>query len=115
MRAVATGAALTGAMVLAGWSAVRAAVARIERNPDPLPRDLLAREPKGKEVLINRPDGTALRAVVAGEGPPVVLAHGGYMTLAAGVGRASPGCSTVPCPGWGRPTCQRFWRMSRPT
>ena len=81
MRAGAMGAALTGAMALAGWGAARAAVARIERNPDPFPRDLLAREPERKEVLINRPDGTALRAMVAGQGPPVVLAHGGYMTL----------------------------------
>ncbi|HZE17189.1 MAG TPA: hypothetical protein VE197_16640 [Mycobacterium sp.] len=45
MRAGAMGAALTGAMALAGWGAARAAVARIERNPDPFPRDLLAREP----------------------------------------------------------------------
>ena len=79
MRAgLAGGAALAviGAIGVAGWWAAVAAVAAIERNPDPLPRDRLAREPQGEEVLIERPDGTVLRAVVAGEGPTVVLAHG---------------------------------------
>jgi pimeloyl-ACP methyl ester carboxylesterase len=60
---------------------MRIVVARIERNPDPFPRELLAREPDGDEVLINRPDGTVLRALVAGEGPPVVLAHGYGVSL----------------------------------
>jgi non-heme chloroperoxidase len=71
MRRIATfagGTALVGAMGVAGWGAARAAVAAIERNPDPFPRDQLAREPEGEEVLINRPDGTVIRAVVAGEG-----------------------------------------------
>ena len=78
MRRIATlagGTALVGAMGVAGWGAARAAVAAIERNPDPFPRDQLAREPEGEEVLIHRPDGTVIRAVVAGEGPTVVLAN----------------------------------------
>src|SRR4029079_8652826 len=98
MRRIATlagGTALVGAMGVAGWGAARAAVAAIERNPDPFPRDQLApgpegeeeltplrfrvdqlaRESEGEEVLIHRPDGTVIRAVVAGEGPTVVLAN----------------------------------------
>jgi len=78
MRRIATlagGTALVGAMGVAGWGAARAAVAAIERNPDPFPRDQLAREPEGEEVLIHRPDATVIRAVVAGEGPTVVLAN----------------------------------------
>jgi non-heme chloroperoxidase len=75
---LAGGAALIGVV---GWWAARAKVAAIERNPDPFPRDQLAREPQGEEVLIHRPDGTVLRALVAGEGPTVVLAHGYTTTL----------------------------------
>jgi non-heme chloroperoxidase len=78
MRRIATlagGSALVGAIGVAGWCAARAAVAAIERNPDPFPRDQLAREPEGEQVLILRPDGTVIRAVVAGEGPTVVLAN----------------------------------------
>ena len=62
-------------------NAARVAVAAIERNPDPFPHDQLAREPEGEEVLIHRPDGTVIRAVVAGEGPTVVLAHGYFVTV----------------------------------
>ena len=75
---LAGGAALIGVV---GWWAARAKVAAIERNPDLFPRDHLAREPQGEEVLISRPDGTVLRALVAGEGPPVVFAHGYTATL----------------------------------
>lgn len=75
MQPMRTGLAAVAA-IGAGLIAARAAAARIERNPDPFPRDLLAREPDGDEVLIPRPDGTVLRAVVAGAGPTVVLAHG---------------------------------------
>jgi pimeloyl-ACP methyl ester carboxylesterase len=78
MRRIATLAgatALVGAIGVAGWGAARAAVAAVERNPDPFPRDQLAREPEGEEVLIDRSDGTVIRAVVAGEGPTVVLAN----------------------------------------
>ncbi|MGP3949903.1 alpha/beta fold hydrolase [Streptomyces sp. 7N604] len=59
-----------------GAIAARAAAARIERHPDPIPYARLRREPEGEEVFLSRPDGTVLRAIVAGEGPPVVLAHG---------------------------------------
>ena len=73
---LAAGAALIGATGLLGWGAARARVSRIERNPDPFPRDRLLAEPDGEEILITRPDGTVLRALVAGQGPPVVLVHG---------------------------------------
>jgi non-heme chloroperoxidase len=69
----AVGAALFG---LLGWGGARALVARIERNPDPFPRERLLAEPEGQEVLITRPDGTVLRALVAGQGPPIVFVHG---------------------------------------
>lgn len=67
---------LIGASGLLGWGAARALVTRIERNPDPFPRERLLSEPQGDETLIARPDGTVLRALVAGQGPPVVFAHG---------------------------------------
>jgi pimeloyl-ACP methyl ester carboxylesterase len=56
--------------------AARAAASWIERQPDPVPYERLRREPEGQEVFLLRPDGTVLRTIVAGEGPPVVLAHG---------------------------------------
>jgi non-heme chloroperoxidase len=70
---LAAGAALLG---VAGWGAAAAMAARIRRNPDPFPRERLLAEPDGEQVLINRPDGTVLHALVAGQGPPVVLVHG---------------------------------------
>jgi len=73
---VRTGATVAGATGLAGWGAARAMVAAIRRNPDPFPRERLIVEPEGERVLINRPDGTVLHALVAGQGPPVVLVHG---------------------------------------
>ncbi|AQT77992.1 alpha/beta hydrolase [Mycolicibacterium litorale] len=54
----------------------RAAAAQIETDPGPVPYDRLVAEPNGTEVFIARPDGTVLRAKGAGEGPPVILAHG---------------------------------------
>ncbi|WP_231982402.1 alpha/beta fold hydrolase [Mycobacterium sp. E787] len=50
--------------------------ARIARNPDPFPRERLTAEPEGEHVFIERPDGTVLSALVAGQGPPVILVHG---------------------------------------
>jgi pimeloyl-ACP methyl ester carboxylesterase len=50
--------------------------ARIQRNPDPFPRERLIAEPEGEQVQITRPDGTVLHALVAGQGPPVILVHG---------------------------------------
>jgi non-heme chloroperoxidase len=75
MATWAAGTAVVGAIGVAGWCVARAAVAAIERNPDPFSRAQLAREPEGEQVLIHRPDGTVIRAVVAGEGPTVVLAN----------------------------------------
>jgi non-heme chloroperoxidase len=73
--------ASVGAVGLIGLRSARAVVARIELNPDPFPRDVLARELQGEEALISRPDGTVLRAVAAGDGPPVVPAHGFGVTV----------------------------------
>ena len=73
---LAAGAALLGATGLLGWGAARTVVARIQQNPDPFPRERLIGEPVGEQVLITRPDGTVLRALVAGQGPPVILVHG---------------------------------------
>jgi pimeloyl-ACP methyl ester carboxylesterase len=72
-RRTAAGAALLG---VAAWGGARAAIASIERNPDPYPRERLLAEPEGEEVLISRPDGTVLHALVAGQGLPVVFVHG---------------------------------------
>lgn len=66
-------AALAG---LLGWAGGRAFVASIERNPDPFTRERLLAEPEGEETLVSRPDGTVLRAMIAGQGPPVVFVHG---------------------------------------
>ncbi|MGA8330582.1 MAG: alpha/beta hydrolase, partial [Mycobacterium sp.] len=82
MRAGVVATALAGAIGATGWQAIRAAVGRIEANPDPYPRETLSREPEGEEVLINASDGTVLRAISAGEGPAVVLAHGFGVTAA---------------------------------
>ncbi|WP_068182929.1 alpha/beta hydrolase [Mycobacterium sp. UM_CSW] len=71
-----TGLASLGAAGLLGWGAARAMASRIARNPDPLPRERLLAEPEGEQVSITRPDGTVLNALVAGQGPPVVLVHG---------------------------------------
>ncbi|MFF7976188.1 alpha/beta fold hydrolase [Streptomyces sp. NPDC007905] len=74
---IACGAAAVGLAVVAA----RAAAAGVERRPDPVPYERLRREPEGEGVFLRRPDGTVLRAVVAGEGPPVVLAHGYGVSL----------------------------------
>ena len=68
-------------MRVGGLGAAQALVARIDWNPDPFTRELLLAEPQGEEVLIPRPYGTVLRALVAGQGPPVVFVHG-YTTVA---------------------------------
>ncbi len=76
MRAGRAAAAALGAAGLLGAGGARALAARIERNPDPFPRERLLAGPEGDETLITRPDGTVLRALAAGQGPPVVLVHG---------------------------------------
>jgi non-heme chloroperoxidase len=73
---LAAGAALLGATGWLGWGAARTTVTRIQQNPDPFSRERLMTEPQGEEVLITRPDGTVLRALVAGQGPPVIFVHG---------------------------------------
>lgn len=82
MRAVSAAGAAALTTGLLGWGVARALVRWIERNPDPLTREQLLAEPQGEEVLINRPDGTVLRALTAGDGPPVVLVHGYTVTVA---------------------------------
>ncbi|MGO9158125.1 alpha/beta fold hydrolase [Mycobacterium sp.] len=78
-RRAAAGAALFG---LVSWGGARALVARIDRNPDPFTRERLMAEPQGEEILISRSDGTLLRALVAGQGPPVIFVHGYTATIA---------------------------------
>jgi non-heme chloroperoxidase len=70
----AAGAALIATGLISGGT--QALVARIARNPNPFTREQLRVEPQGEQTLITRPDGTVLRVLVAGEGPPVVLVHG---------------------------------------
>ncbi|WP_231971467.1 alpha/beta fold hydrolase [Mycobacterium sp. E3198] len=65
-----------GAAGLLGWGAARTVTARMRRNPDLVPRERLTAEPEGEQVFIERPDGTVLSAVAAGQGPPVILVHG---------------------------------------
>lgn len=76
MRAKLVAAAAMAGAVGSVWAAARAVVARIRQNPDPVPRERLVVEPRGEQVCITRPDGTVLHALVAGQGPPVVLVHG---------------------------------------
>lgn len=64
------------------WGGARAAAARIGRNPNPFTREQLTAEPQGEESLITRPDGTVLRALAAGQGPPVVFVHGYTASIA---------------------------------
>ncbi|AGC62100.1 peroxidase [Mycobacterium liflandii 128FXT] len=76
MRPTLAAAALAGASGLVGWGGARALARRIERNPDPFPRERLLAEPQGERVAITRPDGAVLHALVAGRGTPVILVHG---------------------------------------
>ena len=61
------------------WSRDRSRPTRPSRPPPSSAGSSRSREISLRADL-NRPDATALRAMVAGEGPPVVLGHGGYMT-----------------------------------
>ncbi|MEV8597827.1 alpha/beta fold hydrolase [Streptomyces sp. NPDC052012] len=83
MRSISVWGAAAGVAAAAAVTAVtaRAVAAGVRRQPDPVPLEVLRREPEGEEVFLSRPDGTVLRAVVAGEGPPVVLAHGYGVSL----------------------------------
>lgn len=76
---------LLGAAALVGVGAAAAATTakakRIRGNADPYPYDVLSREPRGVESFVERPDGTRIRVLVAGDGPTVVLAHGVFVTV----------------------------------
>jgi Predicted hydrolases or acyltransferases (alpha/beta hydrolase superfamily) len=62
-------------------SPARRQAATIRSLPDPYPADVITTEPHGVTSFIERPDGTVIRAVTAGEGPTVVFAHGIYMSV----------------------------------
>ncbi|WP_437767755.1 alpha/beta hydrolase [Sorangium sp. So ce281] len=64
------------ALLSTGALALRTLRQRLLAQPDRYPEQRLREEPKGTEVQIERPDGTRLRAISAGQGPTVVLAHG---------------------------------------
>jgi non-heme chloroperoxidase len=83
MRAGPAGGVVASAIVGVALLVARTLAAKIERNPDPFPLERLTREPDGAEVCITRPDGTVLRALVAGDGPAAVLAHGYGGSVAA--------------------------------
>ncbi len=76
-----TAAALTTAAAGAATLASRRSVATLRSTPDPYPADLIRTEPHGVTSFIERPDGTVIRAVTAGEGPTVVFAHGIYCSV----------------------------------
>jgi non-heme chloroperoxidase len=59
-----------------GIAGAKRMAGRLAARPDRYPAWVLATEPVGESVWIDRPDGTRIRAVVAGEGRIVVLAHG---------------------------------------
>ena len=83
MRAGPAGGVVASAIFGVALLVARTLAAKIERNPDPFPLERLAREPDGAEVCIARPDGTVLRALVAGKVPTAVLAHGYGGSVAA--------------------------------
>ena len=81
MRRTLTTLTTLGGLAAAGWGAARWNLQRLRSNPDPFDLDTLRRDPEGETVRIDRPDGTRIRAVVAGEGPTVLLAHGYGVSL----------------------------------
>jgi non-heme chloroperoxidase len=62
------------------WAS-RAFVRWLEAQPERYSPTQLHMEPQGIQHFIDRPDGTRLRAIVAGHGPTVVLAHGFGISL----------------------------------
>jgi len=58
---------------------------QIQALADPIPYEVLRREPEGEQAFVERPDGTRIRTLVAGDSdsPTVVLAHGYGVTLLA--------------------------------
>lgn len=81
MRRALVAGTLVAAAAGAATLATRRRAAAIRQGSDPYPYDVLSSEPRGETLTVNRPDGTRLRVVVAGEGPTVVLAHGIYMSV----------------------------------
>lgn len=79
-RTLVTG-ALVAAAVGAATVAARVRAASIQRGSDPYPYDVLSAEPRGEVLFVERPDGTRIHVITAGEGPTVVLAHGIYMSV----------------------------------
>ena len=79
-RALVAGTLITAAVGAATLAARRRAHA-IRQGSDPYPYEVLSTEPQGSITFVERPDGTRIRVVAAGEGPTVVLAHGIYMTV----------------------------------
>ena len=75
----AVAAAVAGAAVATKTAHRRAE--RIRTAADPYPYDTLRRDPVGEERVVERPDGTRIAVVVAGDGPTVVLAHGFAVTM----------------------------------
>lgn len=71
----------TFALGTAALLAARRTLRRLQANPDAQDLDTLRRDPDGDTVIIDRPDGTRIRAVVAGDGPTVLLAHGYSVSL----------------------------------
>lgn len=79
-RALVAGTLVTAAAAAATLGARRRAHA-IRQGSDPYPYEVLSTEPRGETLTVDRPDGTRIRVVTAGEGPTVVLAHGIYMSV----------------------------------
>lgn len=76
-------AGLAAGGVAAATGAASAWGARIRAHPDRFADAELRCEPAGVTSWVDRPDGTRLRVVVAGEGPTVVLAHDFSVNLAS--------------------------------
>ena len=66
---------VVGAAVGIGYLAERALLAKLQEHPDPDPQWRPA-TPDGETARVGTADGTSLRAVRAGSGPPIVLIHG---------------------------------------
>lgn len=80
MKLLKTTAILLGVAGLVHLGA-KAAARAIANRPDSYSYEQLRAEPPGETVFIQRPDGTRLRAMVQGNGPTVVMAHGFCITL----------------------------------
>jgi non-heme chloroperoxidase len=72
---------MTAGLGGAAYGIARSRAGWILRQPDRYPIERLRHEPVGGQVAVVRPDGSRIRAVSAGVGPPVVLAHGFYLSL----------------------------------